>query len=125
MPQDLFEVVSVECRNGHLLRLRFEDGASGIFDMAPWMLRKPYAALVSPAVFNRARVAFGTVVWPGGIDIDPETLRNGSRILSEDTDMDCTSVLSCVAEAQSEYDADRARKEPEVRAPVAPATGNG
>ena len=42
--------------------------------MTPWLDRPPYRALRDPALFNCARVEFGTVVWPGGIDIDPETL---------------------------------------------------
>ena len=78
MAEDLFDVTAVQCLEGHLLRLRFEDGAVRFFDMGPWLSRKPYCRLRDSALFNQARVEYGTVVWPGEIDIDPETLRNGS-----------------------------------------------
>ena len=74
MPTALHDVVSVSCLEGHLLQLRFDDGVERLFDMAPWLDRAPYQPLRNPALFNRARVEYGTVVWPGGIDIDPETL---------------------------------------------------
>ena len=105
MAQDLFDIISVECREGHLLLLRFEDGVEGVFDMSPWMVRKPYEVLANPSVFNEAQVAFGTVVWPGGIDIDPETLRNGVKSISPDTVSDADEGVFLVAEAPAEYDA--------------------
>ena len=71
----LHDVVSVQGHDGHLLQLRFDDGTENLFDMAPWLVRPPpYHPLRNPALFNRARVEYGTVVWPGGLDIDPETL---------------------------------------------------
>ena len=105
MVQDLFDVASVECREGHLLHLRFDDGAEGVFDMSPWMCRKPYLALKSPAIFNGAKVAFGTVVWPGGIDIDPETLRNGIGRFAYNLAPDQVSTALSVAEDGPEYGA--------------------
>ena len=74
MPAALHDVVSVQCMDGHLLRLRFDDGVENLFDMAAWLERPPYLSLRNPELFNRARVEYGTVVWPGGLDIDPETL---------------------------------------------------
>ncbi|MBR6021227.1 MAG: DUF2442 domain-containing protein [Kiritimatiellae bacterium] len=74
MPTALHDVVSVQCLDGHLLRLRFDDGTENLFDMTPWLDRPPYQSLHNPALFNRARVEYGTVVWPNGLDIDPETL---------------------------------------------------
>lgn len=74
MPTALHDVLSVEPLDGHLLKLRFDDGSEHLFDMSPWLDRPPYLALRDPALFNCARVEFGTVVWPNGLDIDPETL---------------------------------------------------
>ena len=81
MTEEFFDVTSLECHEGHLLHLCFEDGQRRIFDMEPWFGRKPYQVLRSPSIFNQARVEYGTVVWPGEIDIDPETLRNGSMAI--------------------------------------------
>ena len=74
MPTALHDVLSVRVLDGHRLSLRFDDGSERLFDMAPWLGRPPYLPLRDPALFARARVEYGTVVWPGGIDIDPETL---------------------------------------------------
>ena len=74
MPAALHDVVSVQCHDGHLLQLRFDDGVECLFDMTPWLDRPSYQPLRNPAFFNRARVEYGTVAWPGGLDIDPETL---------------------------------------------------
>ena len=74
MPAALHDVLSVRPLAGHLLQVRFDDATERLFDMAPWLERPPYLSLRDPEVFNHARVEFGTVVWPNGLDIDPETL---------------------------------------------------
>ena len=105
MQQSLFDVISVKCREGHLLDLRFEDGEERVFDMAPWFSRKPYQALRNPDLFNCAKVEYGTVVWPGEIDIDPETLRHSSCPLSTYLETDVSPDI-CVAEAPVPYHAE-------------------
>ena len=96
MANGLFDVTTVDCMDGNLLFLRFEDGASGFFDMTPWLTRKPYDILRNEALFKRAKVECGTVVWPGEIDIDPETLRGG---------MNSAPAPLSVAEPSASYDA--------------------
>jgi len=40
----------------------------------PYLDRKPFQGLACLPLFLQAKVAFGTVVWPGNLDIAPETL---------------------------------------------------
>jgi hypothetical protein len=47
--------------------------------MTPYLERKPFAMLKGSPLFAKASVAYGTVVWPGDIDIAPETLYDRSR----------------------------------------------
>jgi hypothetical protein len=56
------------------LRLKFENGEQRRFDMAAYIEQKPWVRLKSGNTFFGAFVENGTVVWPGNIDIDPETL---------------------------------------------------
>lgn len=74
----LLDVVKVCARPGYLLELEFENGERRLFDMADIIDKKPFVWLKETKAFFAARVAFGTVVWPGNIDIDPETLYNRS-----------------------------------------------
>jgi len=76
---ELYDVVSVKAIDGYQLDLEFEDGLSCSFDMRPLLDKKPFTKLRDKAVFREARVAYGTVTWPGGVDIAPETLRDGGR----------------------------------------------
>lgn len=80
--QTLLDVVSVETTAGHKLLLAFENGERRLFDMTPFLDRKPFLELKAMNRFALASVDYGTVVWPGGIDIAPETLYDLSVPLS-------------------------------------------
>lgn len=70
----LLDVIKVRALPDYVLLLKFENGESKRFDMAPYMDRKPFIHLKNPSLFCQAFVDYGTVVWPGNIDIAPETL---------------------------------------------------
>jgi Protein of unknown function (DUF2442) len=74
---EIAHVTDVEPLGGHRLLLRFEDGAEGELDFStePW--RGVFAPLENPAYFALVEVddELGTIAWPNGADIAPETLR--------------------------------------------------
>lgn len=70
----LLDVISVKTRDDYTLELVFENGEKRIFDMKPLFDKKPFAKLLNSPLFFKASVQYGTVVWPGNIDIAPETL---------------------------------------------------
>jgi len=74
----LLDVVKVEVELGYLLRLEFENGEKRIFDMSAYMDKRPFVRLKEFSLFALAKVDYGTVVWPGNIDIAPETLYDRS-----------------------------------------------
>lgn len=74
----LLDVVRVEARPGNILVIDFENGERRLFDMTRYLTQKPFHRLAAQHLFVRARVENGTVVWPGNIDIAPETLYLGS-----------------------------------------------
>nr|VFJ56854.1 MAG: Protein of unknown function (DUF2442) [Candidatus Kentron sp. FW]VFJ64557.1 MAG: Protein of unknown function (DUF2442) [Candidatus Kentron sp. FW] len=74
----LLDVVEVTARPGYKLTLVFENGERRLFDMSPYMEKKPFDRIKNPALFGCAHIDYGTVVWPGNIDIAPETLYDES-----------------------------------------------
>ena len=72
--ETLLDVIRVEPRQDHTLLLEFENHEIRLFDMTPYLKKKPYITLNHSPLFMCATVDYGTVVWPGNIDIAPETL---------------------------------------------------
>ena len=72
----LIDVTGVEVIGDHQLRLTFEDGLVGDIDFTGRNWRRVFAPLADPAFFAQVRVdpEIGTVVWPNGVDMAPETL---------------------------------------------------
>jgi hypothetical protein len=70
----LLDVISVEPQKDNTLLLLFENQERRLFDMSPYLDKKPFTKLKDSPLFMKAMVAYGTVVWPGNIDIAPETL---------------------------------------------------
>lgn len=75
----LLDVVKVETKPDYVLHLEFENGEKRIFDMSPYMDKRPFVQLKGSPLFAMASIDYGTVVWPGNIDIAPETLYDRSR----------------------------------------------
>ena len=67
-------VIAVTPEPGHWLRLTFSNGECRRFDMTPYLGYPVFQRLRNPGFFGLARVDYGTVTWPGEIDIAPETL---------------------------------------------------
>jgi hypothetical protein len=74
----LLDVIDVKVQDGHMLSLEFENGEKRRFDMTAYLNERPFNRLKDSALFAMARVDYGTVVWPGNIDIAPETLYDAS-----------------------------------------------
>ena len=79
---ELIDVIKVKAMPGYLLELEFENGECRLFDMSSIIDKKPFVRLKENNAFFAAHVDYGTVVWPGEIDIAPETLYDKSIPLS-------------------------------------------
>ena len=82
MPEPI-EVCTVEIGTGYLLNLTFNNGERRCFDMQPFLHYPVFRRLQNPGFFALARVDYGTVTWPGEIDIAPETLYMGGQAWCE------------------------------------------
>ena len=63
------------------LLLTFNNGEQRWFDMRPYLHYPVFQRLQNPGFFALAGVDYGTVVWPGNVDIAPETLYAESVII--------------------------------------------
>lgn len=70
----MVRVISVTAREDFSLVLLFSTGEKRCFDMRPYLHLPVFVRLNHPGFFALAHVDYGTVVWPGEIDIAPETL---------------------------------------------------
>jgi hypothetical protein len=73
---EIVHVTDVQPLGGHRLRFRFEDGVEGELDFSTESWDGVFAPLEDPAYFARVELdeELGTIVWPNGADIAPETL---------------------------------------------------
>jgi hypothetical protein len=77
----MIEVNSVQTAPDFALILTFGNGERRRFDMRPYLHYPVFRRLENPGFFSMARVDYGTVVWPGEVDIAPETLYENSTAL--------------------------------------------
>lgn len=60
----LIDVISVRICPEFELDLEFANGERRRFDMRPLLAIKPWNRIAVPALFERVRVDYGTLVWP-------------------------------------------------------------
>jgi Protein of unknown function (DUF2442) len=72
----IVHVSGVQCLGGHTLRLEFDDGCSGEVDFSQEEWKGVFAPLADAKYFAKVQLVeeLGTIVWPNGADIAPETL---------------------------------------------------
>jgi hypothetical protein len=73
----LRDIVDVQPLDGYQLRLRFEDGAEGVVDVAQLVpFSGVFELLRDRKEFTAVRVnrELGTICWPSGADLDPDVL---------------------------------------------------
>jgi hypothetical protein len=74
--QELVHVTAVEVVGDHRLRLMFDDGAAGEVQFGGEDWGGVFDPLRDPEYFAQVTLdeEMGTIVWPNGADVAPETL---------------------------------------------------
>ena len=72
-------VVTAEYRGDFRIRLVFNDGVDGTIDFSEWLTGPVFQPLTERAYFARFLLDGGTVAWPNGADIAPETLHERAK----------------------------------------------
>ena len=65
-------VTKVLAGEHYLLFIDFDNGERGSLDMKPYLDFGIFQKLKDPAAFKQVRVAFDTIEWDSGPDLDPE-----------------------------------------------------
>ena len=74
------QVVRAEYRSGHRIHLAFNDGREKTVDFLPWLSGPVFEPLKDEEYFRRFFLEAGTVAWPNGADIAPETLYSAKAV---------------------------------------------
>jgi hypothetical protein len=68
------DIIDFEILPDHRIKVTLSNGNKGIFDVKPYLDRGVFNELKDYEYFRRARIEFGTIVWPNEQDFSPETI---------------------------------------------------
>ncbi len=72
-------VTRAEYRGEYRIHLAFNDGLAKTVDFSEWLHGPIFEPLKDQAYFQRFFLEGGTVAWPNGADIAPETLYESAK----------------------------------------------
>jgi hypothetical protein len=72
-------VVRAEYSGAFRIKLTFSDSSEATIDFQQWLDGPIFEPLKDPIYFQRFFIDGGTVVWPNGADIAPETLYDAGQ----------------------------------------------
>ena len=68
------DVIAFEILPDYKIKVTLSNGNKGIFDVSPYLDRGVFKELKDYSYFKRARIEFGTIIWPNEQDFSPETI---------------------------------------------------
>ena len=72
---DMNDVINIEYKHDYVFNVVFDDDVAGDIDFREYIEKGPiFAPLKDMTFFKKATIAGGTISWPNGADVAPETL---------------------------------------------------
>jgi hypothetical protein len=68
----IHDIVSAKALDGYKVDVEYDTGEKAVFDCSRYLDMPYWKRLNDKALFNQVMVGYGTLVWPGEIDIGPE-----------------------------------------------------
>ena len=79
-----WDVTAVKPQPDFLIYVETKDGRKGLFDMKPYLHKGLFKELADTELFNQVGILLGSVSWPNGQDIAPETLLKGLQLVAKE-----------------------------------------
>lgn len=78
-------VKKVKAEDDFRLRLTFNNGKTKIFNMTPYLNFGIFSELKNKTYFKKVKPFHGSIIWPHGQDICPDTLYIKSQLTTQST----------------------------------------
>ena len=69
------DIIEIKYIGNYTYHIFFDDGVNGCVDFTEYFTKGPiFNSLQDPDFFRKATIEGGTISWPNGADVAPETL---------------------------------------------------
>lgn len=79
------DVKEISYKSDYVYHIVFDDGLAGDVDFADYLSKGPiFFSLKDKSLFSQAVIEGGTISWPNGVDIAPESLYEKIELLTSE-----------------------------------------